>query len=999
MRRWIWGVLMWSVVGGAGATASALPAHVQSKANGWAMPQFFEQNRGQAGKETQFQAKTSDYLVSIGDAEFTLLPRVAGSQPLRFRFLGAKATGPVKGEQPLRTKVNYFVGKRPADWTRNISTFSQLRQPQIYPGIDLVYRFNAQHQLEYDLLVSPGADPRQIRLQLDDPSPLSLAANGALQVKTPQGVVEHQAPVVFQHKDGKTIPVAARYRLLPGNQLTMTLARYDTARTLVVDPVLKFSSYFGGSDRDVVQGVAWREADGSLYLTGGTSTQADIATNDSYTVVNSGLLSGGQQGTPYQAVSGVEATTCTLNYDPARGNGTVQHFPAYDAFVAKVDLQTGDVLYATYYGGCENEQARDLALDAAGNVYIVGTTKSTDLPTNGIQSQLTPTSPGSNTYEVDAFVAKFDTNGQLVYGRYVGGSADDYGRAIKVDIEGYAYIVGNTSSPYMISAQGQFTCFGRVDPGFEGDSCYQGQTDAFMARIHPSGTVTTHGTYIGGYGTDWAADLVLSNATGAAVKIYVAGTTAATMADPNDPAYRHGFPLKDGRPPYKYYVPGNCGDSGVDFVNDKHPCRDGFVVVMDSMGEQLLYTTMIGGAGDDVVTGVAVDTTNNIYLTGYSTSEGAIVGPAGPGNIENPKLIATDPDREIFVRFPLVNQVWNSSGLETNVSFYDGTAPKAFLTKFDAVAGYDSVQFSTFVGGSDVDKATGVVVHTVQTLENGMSVKKNNIYLVGQTLSQDFKPMSDAFKSAADSEDIFLIKMEQNESADPAATKNPRTRYATLLGAEGLDSPKAMALVVEAGINKGVVIVGKTSSRRFPTTANATNPNAIGGPDDGFITYVTDETFSTNLKLTPAGYRLPVNVGDLAEFVYQVTNEGSLPAEQVRVSINLPPSVIVTNRPSTCLLEDKRILFCDLGTLDAVGGLNSNTVSFGFKPLVGGVLRVRVSVLSNLVDANLDDSSVQTTMRVAEPEYYATARLQTGFILLLGLLLLITRTLLKPRSV
>ena len=323
--------------------------------------------------------------------------RAAG---LRLRFLGANEGVRLAAARPLPGKVNYLLGNDPSKWVTGIHTFGAVRYERLYPGVDARF-YGRQGRLEYDLIVAPGADPSRIGLALSGARTLRLDARGNLLVRLPDGTLVQRRAHIYQLIDGRRQPVAGRYVLHGGDRFGFRLGAYDTRRPLVIDPVLAYSTYLGGSNIDNGESIAV-DAAGAAYVAGLTSSAAFPTTP-------------GALDTSY--------------------NGGV------DAFVAKLAPSGASLVYATYLGGSRIDAGVGIAVDPTGAAYATGRTFSSDFPTT----------PGAldTSYNggVDAFVAKLSPSGSsLVYSTYLGGSGREDGTGIAVDATGSAYVTGDTAS-------------------------------------------------------------------------------------------------------------------------------------------------------------------------------------------------------------------------------------------------------------------------------------------------------------------------------------------------------------------------------------------------------------------------------------------------------------------------------------------------------------------------------------------------------------------------
>src|SRR5213593_2849491 len=437
----------WGSRSGTPGAAKSAPASVVSPEavrpravqNYGKLPLSFEANRGQTDARVQFLARGQGYTLFLTshEAVLSLQKSQAGSPKgekltspasmpkgeqrttsavLRMRLVGANADGRVEGAEELPGKSNYFIGSDPKKWRTNIPSYAQVRVGNVYPGVDLVYYGN-QGQLEYDFVVRPGANPSVIRLALASgssaggggsreargPSEKYLAKidqNGDLLVRMEDGEVRFHKPVVFQpasatdgRRSADRIPVDGHYTLSGHDQVAFAIGGYDKTKPLVIDPVLSYSTYLGGSGGDLGTGIAV-DASGNAYVTG-------FALSSDFPTAN-----------PFQ---------------PTKRRGA-------NAFVAKLSADGSTLVYSTYLGGTGATAADNcfagggggdagnaIAVDASGNAYVTGYTFSSDFPT---ANPFQPTNQGrtSNFCGANAFVAKLNATGSaLVYSTYLGG--------------------------------------------------------------------------------------------------------------------------------------------------------------------------------------------------------------------------------------------------------------------------------------------------------------------------------------------------------------------------------------------------------------------------------------------------------------------------------------------------------------------------------------------------------------------------------------------------
>ncbi|HZT60121.1 MAG TPA: SBBP repeat-containing protein, partial [Pyrinomonadaceae bacterium] len=402
---------------------------------------------------------------------------------LRMQIEGANAEPSVVGLEKQEGIVNYFVGSDPSQWHAGIPTYGRVEYAGVYPGVDVVY-YGAGSQLEYDFVVQPGADASQVSLKFDGADDMQLDANGNLVIKTPAGEVRQQKPSVYQEADGARQEVECGYVLKGNGAVGFSLGAYDTSRPLIIDPVLAYSTYLGGSGSDAGLGIAV-DSSGDAYVTGNT-----LSTNFPLANPVQNKNAGGSLG--------------------------------MDAFVTKLNASGSALIYSTYLGGNGDDQGNGIALDSSGNAYVAGNTASTDFPTvNAFQKNF-----GGGTS--DAFVTKLNASGSaLIYSTYLGGSGSqsETGNAIAVDSAGSAYVTGTTASTNFPLANAMQSTFGGV-------------SDAYVTKFSASGSTLIYSTYLGGSSEDDGNGIALDSSGNA----YVAGDTAST----NFPVTANAFQKTSG---------------------------------------------------------------------------------------------------------------------------------------------------------------------------------------------------------------------------------------------------------------------------------------------------------------------------------------------------------------------------------------------------------------------------------------------------------------------
>ena len=585
------------------------------------LPIAFEPNRGQTDRRVDFMARGPGYALFLSPQEAVLrltsgrlgTPNdatgpaaedkpagrieVPGYATVRMTLAGGNAAAIASGADELPGKISYFTGKNPALWRTNIPTYRRVTYRDVYPGVDLLYHGTQQH-LEYDFVVHPNGDPASIKLAFGGSRSLRLDARGDLVLQTGAGVVRHRKPHVYQDLNGVRQPVDGRYRLIARDQVGFEIGAYDRTRPLVIDPVLVYSTFLGGTQSDEGWGIAV-DSNGAVYVVGNTfSTNFPLGAGALDATHNGGGLDvfvtklnpagsavvystylGGSDFDEGQSIAVnaagaayVVGGTSSTDFPTTGGAFDTSFNGVVDAFVTKLAPDGLAIEYSTYLGGSGDDRGRGVALDTAGNGYIAGITVSSDFPTT--VGAFDTTANGAE----DAFVTKMNATGStLVYSALLGGDSTDYGLGIAVDGAGSAYMTGRTLSSTFPTTVGGFD----TTPG--------GSADAFIAKVDPLGATLSYSTFLGGSAFDQGFRVAVDS-LGAA---YVVGLTLS--AD---------FPTTPGAFDRSY-----GGGSG-----------DVFVAKLNGSGSALGFSTLLGGGGLDFAGGIAVDTMGYTYVSGVTAS-------------------------------------------------------------------------------------------------------------------------------------------------------------------------------------------------------------------------------------------------------------------------------------------------------------------------------------------------------------------------------------------
>ena len=531
----------------------------------------------------------------------------ATNSVLHMQYLGANKSAKLNGQDDFGSKSHYYIGNDPSKWVKDVTRYGKVQYKDLYPGIDLVFYGN-QSELEYDFIVAPGVDPDIIRLGFSGADKLSLNQQGDLLIRTPAGIVLQKKPLVYQTRNGQKEIIAGSYALLDNYTIGFDLGSYDHSLPLIIDPVLYYTTYIGGSDQDNGTRIAI-DQQGYIYITGYTfstdfpsgavlgsdiSTFVTKLTPDGTSVVFSLYLGGsgvdrgrdiaiGDDGNIY-----IIGETTSLDFPVLASAPQSQNNGGTDVFLSVLSPGGNHLHYSTYYGGSGYDAGHGIALGNNDAVYLTGETWSNDL---AITKGAFDTSCGSGTTCVtnqnyDAFFAVLDVlNSNIVYSTYLGGSSDDKGHAVAVDLTtGYGYIAGQTNSSE----------FPRLNPilpitSFSGDNL-----DGFLTVIDPALTGRSslvYSTLIGGQNEDVVDSITLDTEGNA----YIFGYTNSI-----------DFPVKNA---YQPYLRGET-DSFIAKINP----------AATTGPASLIYSTYLGGSGAELAYGVAVDEFNRAYIVGTTSS-------------------------------------------------------------------------------------------------------------------------------------------------------------------------------------------------------------------------------------------------------------------------------------------------------------------------------------------------------------------------------------------
>ncbi len=748
------------------------------------LPVYFEPDH------SQFVARTPQHTLFLSATGAVL--DLKGHAPVRMTLAGASQNAMPQGVDRVRAVSNYFTGNDPAKWRTAVPQFAKVRYQNVYPGIDVVYYGN-ERDLEYDFIVAPGADPGLIDVAYKG-ARTKLAANGGLLIESDGLTIRQNQPHIYQEIDGKRVAIAGGYRLQPDGHAHVALASYDHSRQLIIDPVIQLSVYLGAAGYDAAFAIAVDEA-GNSYITGNTN-----------------------------------AITFPTS-------GSAQEFPGGggDAFVAKFGPQ-GNQIFITYLGGKQNDAGNGIAVDSQHNIYVSGVTSSTEFP---VLNAAQRTFGGG---EEDAFVTKLSPGGdKIVYSTYVGGGANDFGNGIAVDSAGSAYIAGWTRSS-------DFPAQNSFQSGPSG-----GGEDVFVTKVSPAGSSFTYSTFVGGNGRDFGTGIAV-DATGAA---YVTGSTTSSVfpavnaLQAKNAGFSDAFLFKltpaGNELVFSTFFGGTGDDTGFRIALDSSGIyvvgytssinfpllnaaqtsigggSDAFVSKISLSGASLLYSTYLGGSGEDYGYGIAVDSGGSAYVAGWTSS---------------PNFPSRNP-----VQVP-----------------YGGGASDAFIARLTPAG--NAFLYSSFLGGAGDDEAHGIGLDA-----SGL------VFVAGRTSSAGFPGARNQYSEGTGKFDAFITRISADSISafavvSPAAlvfsgtnavpqtlaltSSGPSLNFAafasssgnwlSITPANGTGTPAALAVSVSpAGLGSGT----------FPGTITINVPGASNSPIIVPVSYTITQAPAIN-SITPS---------------------------------------------------------------------------------------------------------------------------------------------------
>jgi hypothetical protein len=849
------------------------------------------------------------------------------------KLLRANPGSQILGADKLSGKVNYFVGSDPSKWITGVPTYAKARYQQIYPGIDLIFYGNEQ-QLESDFVIAPGADPRRIGLQFEGGTALRLSPEGDLVLKTSGGELRLLKPHVYQEIAGVQHDIDVRYIVKANRIVSFFLGAYNHAAPLVIDPILTYSTVINGVQFPVSSGGGHGiavDATGHAYVTGTTDRSNFLPTTGAFTTATGFLLVSKLNplgsAVDYTAVFGgsgsdlAMAITVDAQGEPIiTGFTSSSDFPVQNAlqttlpsgshaFVTKLNAAGSALLYSTYLGGSgatgtgggPTEAGNAVATDSSGAIYVTGYTNSADFPTKNAIQPACPDLQLNGYCNLQGFVTKLDPTqsgaASLVYSTFLGGNFPTSGQDIAVDGSGNAYITGNTNATDFPVTSGAF------------QTKLVGGSDAFVSVLNPTGNAFVYSTYLG-YGFGWG---VTVDAQGDA---YVTGATNAFGgAFPTTPgAFQttlsgsttsdHAFVTKLNSSGtalvYSTFLGGsgfednNTGNIAVDAQGNAYisgltssadfpttnalqatfggGTSDAFLAKLNPSGSGLIYSTYLGGSGDDASYGIALDSSGSVYVMGTTTSANF---PTTPGAFEPNVNTGTGT---IFVT--------KIGAAPTTTTLTASVNPSVFGQQISFTATVSPVGSSPLTPTGVVTFSDGATTLGTATISSGTAILNTSSLVVGS------HPITAAYGGDSNFEPSTSVALTQVVSQAGTATTLSASPSPAILGQSVMLTANVGAVAPGAGTRTGTVTfldgptilgtgaVNSAGSATFSTSSLSSGSHSLtasyGGDTNFNASTSTSVTLTVQSSAPPPTGPVFVAVNSGGPHIEQYTTTGVL---------------------------------------------------------------------------------------------------------------------------
>jgi hypothetical protein len=884
------------------------------------LPLIFEANQGQADPSVKFLARGAGYMLLLDETGAKLVLQTASAarteKSVHMTLVGANADSTLDATGPLPGRTNYLMGNDPHKWHTDVAQFAGVHYKSVYPGIDLAFYGN-QGRLEYDFQVAPGADPAQAELQFDGAAKLELADGDLTLVGNEgEGRVRLRKPRIYQNVGDHQQPVDGRFVLRAANRVGFEVGPYDRSRELVIDPLLEFSTYFGGSGSETAPAAAVN-GDGFIYIAGTT------------------------QGSPETSFPAATAQTL-IPVGLSLASSSPSHI-----FVAKIDPTGPSVVYETFLGGSGTDTlcpsypgytfpfpCSGLGVDISGKVYLVGNTTSTDFPFNGVPYQSKPATKGSQCSGITCtsiFVTVLNTQGsQLGYSSYLSGNGNDQASGMAIDTNADVFITGTTTSNDVasLSPQDDFPATYLPVPY---QTAPRAATQFFVTKVNTNNVGAAsiaYSTYFGG--ATPASPVVVGG--GIAVdtigNIYFSGTTNFFNSGESQAGSGGGqvtdFPIVnayqpclDTPPPTIITFPLQCTAP----TTTPFPF-DAFVAKINpnnaqTGSAQLLFSTYLGGGPSNGFTagaGITIDSAN-VYLTGTTNSSDFIL-PTGSGAFQ--PCLNTPP---VTPPVPCTSTGGPTAATDAYVARF--SLPASSTT---GTAGTVGLGYFSYLGGSLNDAGLAAAVDTA-----------SGALLTGWTQSADFPAtlLNNPIQSTISGpQNAFFAHIQTTTIGG----QNTQASFATYFGGNGTD--RGTGIAVDSSLNT-YMVGDTTSSSSLPLDKPV--QSLLDGPSDAFVVKLGT---AADLCITCVAPVLPANLvaaGNPVTITFTVTNQGPDLASNIIVSGTGAPFTSATVGSGTCSTPSNNSIAC---TIPALQAGSPALVTFTVTPTQAGLYAPIVSVSS-----------------------------------------------------
>jgi len=669
----------------------------------------FEANQGQSDPQVKYLSHTSTYDLFLTPTEAVVLLKKSSerdaatrklqstvkgtghttvSATLRTRLVGGNPEPKVVGLGMLPGRTNYYIGNNPEKWRTHVPHFESVKYEAVYPGTDLIYH-GSQKQLEYDFQLAPAADPTIITLDFDGTQSLSLNAKGDLVLHFDEAELVQYKPKAYQEIDSRKVEVACQYQIKGERSVGFELGAYDKSKPLVIDPVIVgYATYLGGSQGEAATSIAI-DSQGFTYITG-TVTSFDFpatigARHDTfwedvfitkfmtdgssleYSTILGGIYGDDGYGIAvdkdYSAY--VVGPTSSPDYplvNAFQSSGGSSNGNATTAFLTKLRAD-GTIDFSTYFGN-GNTGGEAVALDKTGNIFFVGTTRSSIPIANGFQS--------SRGGVQDGYLAEFAPTGtNLLYSTYIGGTGGDRSAAVATDPAGAGIVsvTGLSLSPDFPTSPSAYRSSGngyaiRLDTNKAGSNSV-----IFATKLADVGK----GVAVDNFGNTFVGTATLNSGVGSKVVKLSPGGTTALFTTSNSGSIT-ALALDSGG---NAYITGSIQlGAGMLATSDAFQLGpgggilDGFVQKLKASNGTVLYSSFFGGNNDDYGLGIALDNGGNPYIAGGTRSRDFPVTP-NAFQSTNHSLGQFNPVQAIVLKIPDNSPVIFIPGISGSY-LYDG---------------------------------------------------------------------------------------------------------------------------------------------------------------------------------------------------------------------------------------------------------------------------------------------------------------------------------------